>query len=55
MREFLLSVGYDRWILPALLIIPLGRELRAEFRHLPSGVVRFKATLVPRCPVREPP
>jgi len=23
MREFLLSVGYDRWILPALLIIPL--------------------------------
>ncbi|MEP6730372.1 MAG: NADH-quinone oxidoreductase subunit M [bacterium] len=23
MREFLLSVGYDRWILPALLVIPL--------------------------------
>lgn len=23
MREFLLSVGYDRWILPALLLIPL--------------------------------
>ncbi|CAN5498919.1 NADH-quinone oxidoreductase subunit M [soil metagenome] len=23
MREFLLSVGYDRWILPALLIIPV--------------------------------
>ena len=23
MREFLLSVGYDRWILPALLIIPI--------------------------------
>ena len=23
MREFLLSVGYDRWILPALLIVPL--------------------------------
>jgi hypothetical protein len=23
MREFLLSVGYDRWILPALLAIPL--------------------------------
>ena len=23
MREFLLSVGYDRWILPALLALPL--------------------------------
>ncbi len=23
MREFLLSVGYDRWILPALLIVPI--------------------------------
>ncbi|MES2179757.1 MAG: NADH-quinone oxidoreductase subunit M [Gemmatimonadota bacterium] len=23
MREFLLSVGYDRWILPALLVLPL--------------------------------
>ena len=23
MREFLLSVGYDRWILPALLLVPL--------------------------------
>ena len=23
MREFLLSIGYDRWILPALLIVPL--------------------------------
>jgi NADH-quinone oxidoreductase subunit M len=23
MRDFLLAVGYDRWILPALLVIPL--------------------------------
>ena len=23
MREFLLSVGFDRWILPALLALPL--------------------------------
>jgi NADH-quinone oxidoreductase subunit M len=31
MREFLLSVGYDRWILPALLIIPLVGALLVLF------------------------
>jgi NADH-quinone oxidoreductase subunit M len=27
MREYLLSIGYDRWILPALLLIPLAGAL----------------------------
>ena len=30
MRDFLLSVGYDRWILPALLVIPLIGALLAR-------------------------
>ncbi|CAN5867984.1 NADH-quinone oxidoreductase subunit M [soil metagenome] len=49
MREFLLSVGYDRWILPALLLIPLlaalavmagGREAEGEDEVLSGAANR---------------
>jgi NADH-quinone oxidoreductase subunit M len=49
MREFLLSVGYDRWILPALLIIPLlgalavmacGRQAEGEDEVLTGAANR---------------
>ena len=57
MREFLLSVGYDRWILPALLVIPLigaiavllGRRGAAGEDEVESGVAnrpRSLATIV---------
>ncbi len=53
MREFLLSVGYDRWILPALLVIPLlaslavmagGRAAEGEDEVL-SGAARRPRTI----------
>ena len=53
MREFLLSVGYDRWILPALLIIPLvgalallagGRRPEGE-DEMQSGTASRSATV----------
>ena len=52
MREFLLSVGYDRWILPALLLIPLlaalavmagGREAEGEDEVLSGAANRPRA------------
>ena len=52
MREFLLSVGYDRWILPALLLIPLlaalavmagGREAEGEDEVLTGAANRPRA------------
>jgi NADH-quinone oxidoreductase subunit M len=58
MREFLLSVGYDRWILPALLAIPLlgaivvlavGARGRGDDDEVASGAAsraRVLATLV---------
>ena len=51
MREFLLSVGYDRWILPALLIIPLlgalavmagGREAEGEDEVVSGAAARSR-------------
>jgi NADH-quinone oxidoreductase subunit M len=53
MREFLLSVGYDRWILPALLIIPLigavlvllgGRQAEGE-DEVVSGAAKRSSML----------
>jgi NADH-quinone oxidoreductase subunit M len=53
MREFLLSVGYDRWILPALLVIPLvgallvllgGRRDEGE-DEVQSGAARRSRTV----------
>ncbi|MDB4893433.1 MAG: proton-translocating NADH-quinone oxidoreductase, chain [Gemmatimonadetes bacterium] len=53
MREFLLSVGYDRWILPALLVIPLigavlvllgGRQAEGE-DEVVSGAARRSSML----------
>ena len=57
MREFLLSVGYDRWILPALLVIPLlgslavmagGRQAEGEDEVLTGAANRPRslATIV---------
>src|SRR3982751_2009555 len=58
MREFLLSVGYDRWILPALLALPLlgaalvlltgGRAAEGEDEVAPKRASRpgMIATLV---------
>ena len=57
MREFLLSVGYDRWILPALLVIPLlgalavmatGRQTEGEDEVLTGAANRPRslATIV---------
>lgn len=52
MREFLLSVGYDRWILPALLLIPLlaalavmagGRAAEGEDEVLTGAANRPRA------------
>jgi len=52
MREFLLSVGYDRWILPALLFIPLlaalavmagGRAAEGEDEVLTGAANRPRA------------
>ena len=52
MREFLLSVGYDRWILPALLLIPLlaalavmagGRQAEGEDEVLTGAANRPRA------------
>jgi len=53
MREFLLSVGYDRWILPALLVIPLigallvllgGRQAEGE-DEVVSGAAKRSSML----------
>ncbi len=54
MREFLLSVGYDRWILPALLALPLlgaaaiiagGRRTADQEDEVTSGAAHRPRTL----------
>ena len=54
MREFLLSVGYDRWILPALLALPLvgaalvllaGGRATVEEDEVVSGRARSSGTI----------
>ena len=52
MRDFLLSVGYDRWILPALLVIPLigallvllgGRQAEGEDEVVSGAAKRSRS------------